>query len=318
MALCLVTGGQGFIGSALVRNLVEEGHSVRVPDLERPAFMGLDVQGVLGEVELLAGDLASGDDLSPALAGADWVFHLGAVTLVGDAARDPVRTYRTNAQGTWMLLEAARITKPELVVVASSDKAYGPSPELPYREGSELRPVAPYEGSKAACDVIARSYQAAWGLPVAVTRLANVYGGGDLNFSRLVPELMASAVRGRDPGIRSDGTPRRDFLHVSDAVKGYRAVADLVLGGSGHGDAFNVGTGRPVAVAEVIEAASEVTGASLATRATITDRAQGEIDSQYVDPAKVRAATGWRAEVELEQGLREAFDWFSARPELCP
>lgn len=318
MARFLVTGGQGFIGSALVRNLVEEGHSVRVLDREEPPFEGLEVQGVRGEVELLVGDVADRTDAADAVRGVESIFHLAAVTLVGEAAGDPARTYRTNAQGTWTLLEAARAGETEAIVVASSDKAYGPSRQLPYREDARLLPVAPYEGSKAACDLIARSYDAAWDLPVAVTRLANVYGGGDLNFSRLVPELMAAAVRTRDPAIRSDGTPKRDFLHVSDAVAGYRAVAEHVLGGAGHGEAFNLGTGRPVAVSEVIELAGGVSGAPLAAGAIVAGGAEGEIDDQYVDSAKVESATGWRHVVGLEQGLREAFEWYSARPALCP
>ena len=318
VAHCLVTGGQGFIGSALVRKLLADGHQVVALDLPEPPFEGLQVLGISDEVEWVEGDVADVAVAERAVADAEWVFHLGAVTIVGQAARDPLGTYRSNAQGTWTLLEACRRSSPTAVVVASSDKAYGPSPNLPYREQDDLRPVAPYEGSKAACDLIARSYAESWDLPVAVTRLANVYGGGDLNFSRLVPELMAAAVGGREPGIRSDGSPRRDFLHVSDAVSGYLAVAGHVTSGQGHGEAFNVGTGRPVAVSEVIESASGVAGVPLVSTPVGEGETDGEIDDQYVDPAKVGSATGWAARVSLRDGLEEAFEWYSGRPALCP
>lgn len=318
MASCLITGGQGFIGSALARNLVESGCEVTVLDRAEPPFPGLEVQGIANDVRVVEGDVASRRDVAVALAGSDRVFHLAAVTLVREAANDPGETYRSNVEGTWTLLEEARKSGLEAIVVASSDKAYGPSPNLPYREEQELLPASPYEGSKAACDVIARSYSRSGDLPVAVTRLANVYGGGDLNFSRLVPELMAAAAGARQPRVRSDGSPRRDFLHLEDAVRGYRAVADLLARGNGAGEAFNLGTGRAVSVQEVIALAAEVTGSELEPLNSEDEGALGEIDEQFVDSGKVAGATGWRAEVGLREGLQEAFEWYSANPDRCP
>lgn len=270
------------------------------------------------QARLVEGDVASMELVSEAVEGIERVFHLAAVTLVGEATADPASAFRTNVGGTWTLLEALRAADPELVVVASSDKAYGPSISLPYRESDDLAPASPYEGSKAACDLIARSYHRTHGLPVAVTRLANVYGGGDLNFSRLVPELMAAAVGARSPRIRSDGSPQRDFLHVSDAVSGYLAVAGLVASGSGGGEAFNVGTGRAQSVGEVIELASRMTGVDLVPEGPATDETENEIDEQFVDSSKLRNATGWRPQVDLASGLGEAYEWFSARPGLLP
>ena len=318
MASSLVTGGQGFIGSALVRQLLEDGDEVTVLDLPEPPFRGLEVQGVADEARLIEGDVASTETVAQAIEGIERVFHLAAVTLVGEATADPAGAFRTNVGGTWTLLEALRATDPELVVVASSDKAYGPSTTLPYREGDQLAPASPYEGSKAACDLIARSYHRTHGMPVAVTRLANVYGGGDLNFSRLVPELMAAAIAARPPRIRSDGSPRRDFLHVSDAVTGYLAVAELVVSGSGAGEAFNVGTGRAESVGEVIELASRTTGVDLIPEGPASDQTEDEIDEQFVDSSKLRDETGWRPQVDLVSGLREAYEWFSGRPGLLP
>lgn len=318
MAATLVTGGQGFIGSALVRELLEQGEEVTVLDLPEPPFRGLDVQGVTPEVRLVEGDVSSPDSVNEAIAGIDRVFHLAAVTLVGQAAADPLSTYRTNVEGTWTVLEALKKAPPEAVVVASSDKAYGPSASLPYRESDELLPASPYEGSKAACDLIARSYGRSHGLPVVVTRLANVYGGGDLNFSRLVPELMAAAVQARAPRIRSDGSPRRDFLHVSDAINGYLAVSHLASSSSGVGEAFNVGTGTGVPVGELIEIASRVTGAELNPANDPESDTTGEIDEQFVDSSKLRELSDWRPGVGLEAGLEESYEWFASHEGLLP
>ena len=159
---------------------------------------------------------------------------------------DPGATFDTNVRGTWTLLEACRESDVPAVVVASSDKAYGPQEELPYREAQALRPASPYEASKAAADVIALSYWPGFGLPVAVTRFANVYGGGDLNFSRLIPEAVCAVLEGRRPVIRSDGSPERDFLFVDDAVAAYLAIEHAVgAGGPAAGEALNAGGGEP-------------------------------------------------------------------------
>ncbi len=173
------------------------------------------------------------------------MFHLAAQTLVGTANHAPRSTFETNVRGTWMVLEACRAHGTRSVVVASSDKAYGRQAELPYRETQPLGPTFPYDVSKAAADLIARSYWHTFGLPVAVTRFANLYGGGDTNRSRLVPEAVGAALAGRAPVIRSDGSPERDFLYVEDAVAAYVAIWRAVLDGQGGGEAFNAGGGAP-------------------------------------------------------------------------
>ena len=317
MADVLVTGGQGFIGSAICQRLLERGDRVTVLDLPEPSFHGLEARGIASEVELFEGDVADRPSVEKAISGTTRVFHLAAQTLVGPAASDPLATFRSNVEGTWVILEACRQAGPEAVVVASSDKAYGPSPVLPYREDLALQPAATYEASKAATDVIARSYSASAGVPVAVTRLANVFGGGDLNFSRLVPELMASVVRGREPRIRSDGTPRRDFLHVSDAVAAYLSLADAVASGNGLGRAFNAGTGVPTSVAEVITLIGSIVDLDLGSVVLAEGTPKGEIDEQFVDPSRLTDLTGWEAQVGLEDGMAEAFEWYRERPQLC-
>ena len=308
MARSLVTGGQGFIGGRLCAALLERGDEVVVFDLPGAAGRALALHGIAADVKLIEGDVADRSAVDEAVAGVDSVFHLAAQTLVGPAAEDPAGTFRSNVEGTWAVLEGCRRAGTGRVVVASSDKAYGPSDSLPYREGDELRPAAPYEASKAAADVIARSYRNSWDMPVAVTRLANVYGGGDLNFSRLIPELVTAYLADREPRIRSDGSPQRDFLHVSDAVAAYLAVESALP--SAGGQAFNAGTGEPRSVSEVIAAVRSATGSDREPDFLSDRNPEGEIDSQYVDASKLAAATGWRPDTRFEDGVSEAVEWY--------
>ncbi|HEU4598386.1 MAG TPA: NAD-dependent epimerase/dehydratase family protein, partial [Solirubrobacterales bacterium] len=249
----------------------------------------------------------------------DVVFHLAARSLVGVAMADPTETFEINVRGTWILLEACRRAEVPAVIVASSDKAYGPSEELPYREEMGLRPASPYEASKAAADAIALSYRPAYGMPVAVTRFGNIYGGGDTSFSRLIPEAIAAVLEGRRPQIRSDGSPERDFLYVADAVSAYLAVESAVgAGGPGAGEAFNAGGETPHQVREVLETVVEIAGTELAPEYLGTGNPSGEIDRQYVDSAKLREMTGWRPEVGLRDGLIRTLDWYRDHPEVRP
>jgi len=313
-----VTGGQGFIGGHLCRALLERGDEVVVLDLTDAPGRALALHGIASEVELVEGDVADPEAVERAVRGADTVFHLAAQTLVGPAAEDPVGTFRSNVEGTWTVLEAARQADAGRVVVASSDKAYGPSDSLPYREGDELRPAAPYEGSKAAADVISRSYWPSWGLPVGVTRLANVYGGGDLNFSRLIPEVVTAYLAGRRPQIRSDGSPQRDFLHVSDAVAAYLAIEAALSSDKARGEALNAGTGQPRSVREVIDRIQVSTGSDQQPDYLLDRNPEGEIDRQYVDASRLTDLTGWQPQMSFKDGIDEAAAWYEERPETWP
>lgn len=320
MKRTLVTGGHGFIASHLARALLERGDAVTVLDLPAPPLSGLALQGIAPAVELVEADLRDAEAVGATLAAGEFeaVFHLAAQTLVGPAMADPAATFEANVRGTWVLLEACRRAEVPALVVASSDKAYGPSDELPYREGMRLRPASPYEASKAAADAISLSYRPAFGLPVAVTRFANVYGGGDLNFSRLVPEAVAAVLDGRRPRIRSDGSPERDFLHVDDAVAAYLAIEHAVgAGGPAAGEAFNAGGEQPHSVAEVVEEIADLAGGGLGPEYGLGNPA-GEIDRQFVDSAKLRQLTGWRPEVELRDGLARTLEWYRQHPEVRP
>ncbi len=321
MKRALVSGAHGFVASHLARALLERGDAVTVFDLPAPPLSGLALQRIEPQVELVEGDLRDARLVGATLEAGEFdvVFHLAAQTLVGPAMADPVATFEANVRGTWTLLEACRRADVPAVVVASSDKAYGPHPQLPYREDFQLRPASPYEASKAAADAIALSYRPAYGLPVAVTRFANVYGGGDLNFSRLVPEAIVAVLEGRRPVIRSDGSPQRDFLHVDDAVAAYLAIEHEVgAGGPAAGEAFNAGGEQPHSVAEVLELIAEVSGREVEPEYHGTGNPAGEIDRQFVDSTKLRELTGWRPRVGLREGLRATLEWYRDNPEARP
>ncbi len=320
LTVSLVTGAQGFAGSWLCRALLEDGSEVVGYDRGEPARPGTELLGIEGDVEIVAGELVDGDLLTRTLAdkGADSVFHLAAQTIVGEASASPAPTFDSNVRGTWTLLEACRGAGVDAVVVASSDKAYGPSDELPYTEATPLRPTFPYDTSKAAADLISRSYFHSYGVPVAVTRFANLYGGGDLNFSRLIPETVTAVLDGRAPVIRSDGSPERDYLYVEDAASAYLTIAGSLRGGKGGGEAFNAGGGEPHSVREVIELICELGGSTVEPDFQGEGTPEGEIDRQWLDSAKLREQTGWEPKVELREGLERTLTWYREHPEVRP
>ncbi|MGB0889321.1 MAG: GDP-mannose 4,6-dehydratase [Solirubrobacterales bacterium] len=308
-----VTGADGFIGSWLTERLVDDGADVVILKRDRPAMSRLRIEGIEDRCSIATGDLSDHNALLRVLNeyGVTTVFHLAAQAIVAVANRSPLSTFETNVRGTYNLLEAARLAPTvKRVVVASSDKAYGQHEELPYREDAKLQPTFPYDTSKAAADLIARSYAVTYGLPVAVTRLANVYGGGDFNFSRLVPETVRAILEGRAPIVRSDGSPERDFIFAADAVDAYLTIADGLADEANHGMAFNAGAGRPRSVREMVETLIEVAGSDVAPDFRGTGVPDGEIDRQYLDSTLIHKRLDWRPKWELREGLAETFAWY--------
>ncbi|MBI4575665.1 MAG: GDP-mannose 4,6-dehydratase [Planctomycetes bacterium] len=308
----LVTGATGLLGSWLAPALVERGAEVvaLVRDwVPRSRFYlsGSDravaqVRGCLEDLPLLARALNEYE--------VEAVFHLGAQTIVGTANRSPLSTFETNVRGTWNLLEACR-TSPTVrrVVVASSDKAYGAHERLPYTEDAPLLGAHPYDVSKACADLIARAYHRTWGLPVAITRCGNFYGGGDLNFNRLVPGTARSALRGERPLIRSDGTYVRDYIYVEDAVAAYLGLAEALDRPEVQGEAFNFSTGEPLAALDLARRVLAAAGRE-DLEPVVLDEATGEIHSQHLDSARARRVLGWQARHGLAAGLARTVAWY--------
>jgi CDP-glucose 4,6-dehydratase len=312
-----VTGAQGFIGSWLVSRLLDEGARVVVLRRDVPVESRFGIEGLEPRCDVVLGDLVDYESLVRALNEYEVksVFHLGAQTIVGTANRSPLSTYETNIRGTYLLLEACRAVGVvgdgiERVVVASSDKAYGDHDELPYSEDFALQPRYPYDVSKAATDMISRSYAITYGMPVAVTRLANVYGGGDFNFSRIVPDTARALLRGDRPVIRSDGTPERDYIYAPDAVDAYLAIARSLDDPAMHGRAWNAGAGRPYSVNEIVSRLIAVSGREAEPDIQGEGTPHGEIDRQFLDSTRIREELGWEPRWELDDGLRETWAWY--------
>ena len=316
MRSAFVTGAYGLLGSWLCRALLDAGARVTVLRRDETPASALTLDGTEARCIVVHGDVRDLELLERVLGEeeVDTVFHLAAQTIVGTAQRSPLSTWETNVRGTWTMLEACRRHEVARVVVASSDKAYGSHDALPYSEDHELRARFPYDVSKACADLIARSYWHSYGLPVAVTRCANLYGGGDLNASRLIPEAVAAALAGRAPVIRSDGTPERDFLHVEDAVAAYLALASALDGDGARGEAFNAGSGRSWAVREVVEAVCRAAGSDVRPDVRGAGTPPGEIDRQWVDASRLRTLTGWEPRIDLDDGLARTVAWYRAHP----
>jgi CDP-glucose 4,6-dehydratase len=316
----LVTGSSGFAGAWLCKALLDAGEEVVGYDRGRNVGSVLPLLGIDGEGDGVKGDLRDGELFASTLAEKkiETVFHLAAQTQVGEANASPIPTFESNVEGTWTVLEACRGAELGAVVFASSDKAYGPSDTLPYTEQTPLRATFPYDASKAAADLIARSYWHTYRLPIAVTRFANIYGGGDLNFARLIPETVTAVLDGRSPVIRSDGSPERDYLYVEDAAAAYLAIAAGLRDGGLAGEAFNAGSGEPHSVREVVSLICTMGDHDVQPRYEGDGTPPGEIDRQWLDATKLIETTPWQAEIQMDEGLRRTFEWYREHPEVRP
>jgi CDP-glucose 4,6-dehydratase len=307
-----VTGATGLLGATLVEELLERGAAVTTLMRDWVPAARLVAEGLLERVNCVRGELEDHATLLRALNEyeVDTVFHLGAQTIVGTASRSPLSTFESNIRGTWTLLEACRgsrlVTR---VVVASSDKAYGAHEQLPYTEDAPLVGRFPYDVSKSCADLLSFSYWHTWKLPVVVTRCGNLYGPGDLNYSRLVPGTIRSALLGERPIVRSDGTYVRDYFYVRDAALAYLQLAERMEGGRFDGEAFNFGTETPMSVLEMVATILRVMARSDLEPVVLAE-ATHEIPRQFLDCSKARRMLGWQAGHTLEQGLAETIDWY--------
>ena len=309
----LVTGATGLVGGWLVGELVECGADVVC--LVRDWVPGSEIvrSKLLDRVKTVRGDIRDRDVVERTLGEyeIDTVFHLAAQTIVGIANRNPVSTFESNVQGTWNVLEAARRSPlVNAVVVASSDKAYGAQENLPYSETTPLEGRHPYDVSKSCADLIAQAYGNTYGLPVAVTRCGNFYGGGDLNWNRIVPGTIRSVLRGERPVIRSDGKFVRDYFYVEDGAACYLLLAERLLekGDGLRGTAFNFSNEIQISVSELVNLILEKMESSLEPE--IRNEASNEIRHQYLSAGRAREQLGWHPLFTLEEGLTRTISWY--------
>ena len=312
----LVTGGQGFVGCWLVERLLELGARVVVLGRDAHPRSRFRVEGIEERCHAVHADVTDLDGVLRILTEYDvWaVFHLAAQAIVGVANRSPLSTLESNVRGTYTVLEACRARQApagpvERIVVASSDHAYGPHAGA-FREDLALEPRYPYDVSKGCADMIARSYAFTYDMPVAVTRLANIYGGGDLNWSRIVPDCARALVLERRPVIRSDGTPVRDYLYVEDAVDAYLAVAESLDAPKFRGRAWNAGPDEPSSVLELVRRLIAASGKDVEPEIRGRGTPPGEIQRLSLDSTSIRHELGWWPKWSLDDGLRATYAWY--------
>lgn len=307
-----VTGGTGLVGSWLVKRLIDAGADVVCLVRDWVPQSEMIRKGWIEQVKVVRGDIRDRDVLERALGEfeIDTVIHLAAQTIVTIANRNPISTFETNIAGTWNLLEACRRSpRVRQIVVASSDKAYGDQEILPYDESTPLQGQHPYDVSKSAADLIAYTYAKSFDLPVAITRCGNFYGGGDLNWNRIIPGTIRSVLRGQRPVIRSDGEYIRDYFYVEDGAAAYMLLAEqLATRPELIGQAFNFSNEIQVSVREIVNRILKVMNSELDPE--IRNEVSNEIRHQYLSAEKARRDLGWKPMFTLGDGLQRTIEWY--------
>jgi CDP-glucose 4,6-dehydratase len=308
----LVTGATGLVGGWLVRRLLDAGADVVCLVRDWVPQSQLIRDRLVDRVKLVRGDVRNQAELERALGEYEvaTVFHLAAQTIVGIANRNPVSTFETNIEGTWAILEACRRSPTvKQVVLASSDKAYGDQEHLPYDENTPLQGTHPYDVSKSCADLIGHAYAVSYGLSVAITRCGNFYGGGDLNWNRIIPGTIRSVIRGQRPVIRSDGKFIRDYFYVEDGANAYMTLAEaLAARPELAGQAFNFSNELQVTVLDLVRQILQLMGSNL--EPDIRNEASNEIIHQYLSAAKARRELAWHPLFELGSGLIATIAWY--------
>lgn len=310
----LITGCTGLLGSWMTQELVARG--ARVVGLVRDWVpqSRLFTEGLSDKITTVYGGIEDLGVLERAINEyeVDTVFHLAAQTIVGVANREPLGTFEANIKGTWNVLEACRrVGGVSRIVVASSDKAYGDQDILPYDEQTPLQGEHPYDVSKSCADLLCRTYYVTYNLPVCITRCGNFYGGGDLNFNRIVPDTIRSTLRDKSIVIRSDGTYIRDYFYVKDGVLAYLLLAEQMDRPEILGEAFNFSNELQISVLELVHKILKLMGKPH-LEPTILNQAHNEIKHQYLSAAKARKLLDWKSPYDLDAALLETIQWYTA------
>lgn len=306
-----VTGGTGFLGSYLVKKLVNSGANVTVLVRDYIPKSNMYIGEEYKSINVVSGKLEDYDIFERILGEyeIDTIFHLAAQAIVGVANKNPLGTFSSNIQGTWNVLEAARRSPlVKQIIVASSDKAYGDQEKLPYDENMPLQGKHPYDVSKSCTDLIAQTYYETYKLPVCITRCGNLYGGGDLNFNRIIPQTIQLVLNGEAPLIRSDGSFIRDYFYVEDAVDAYIALAEKVQEYNLGGQAFNFSNEIQLTVLELVDKILNIMGSDL--KSVILNQGSNEIKHQYLSAKKARDILGWSPKYTIDEGLRKTVEWY--------
>lgn len=306
-----VTGGTGFLGSYLVKKLVNYGANVTILVRDYIPQSNIYIGEEYKKVNVVHGMLEDYLLIERALGEyeIDTVFHLAAQAIVGVANKNPLGTFKSNIEGTWNILEAARKSPLiKQVIVASSDKAYGDQEKLPYDENMPLQGKHPYDVSKSCTDLIAQTYYETYKLPVCITRCGNLYGGGDLNFNRIIPQSIKSILNKEAPVIRSDGSFIRDYFYIEDAVDAYINLAEKVVDLNLGGQAFNFSNEIQLTVLELVNKILKIMGSEI--KPIILNQGSNEIIHQYLSAKKARTVLGWSPNYTIDEGLSKTIEWY--------
>ena len=306
----LITGYEGFLGSHLTRTLLNCGARVCGLDIHTHRKQTILSGKELAKVRIIKGSVENFSLVSEIIKKhkIEFIFHLAAKSLVGECLREPIKAFSTNIRGTWNILEASRNSNTiKVIVIASSDKAYGSHTKLPYKENASLSGSHPYDVSKSCADLIAHTYYNTYGLPVVVTRCGNIFGPGDFNFSRIIPDAVRSAIMNKKLIIRSDGKFIRDYIYVDDVVNAYLSLSEKFQRLKLDGKAFNFSYEKPISVLELVKIIYYLTGKELNYK--ILDQAKYEIKKQYLLSKKAKEILGWKPRFTLEEGLKKTIGW---------
>jgi len=308
----LITGYEGFVGSWLTKTLLKAKTEIFGLDIKTYRKETILTEDELKKIRVIKGSVEDFDLVFDLIRenSIEIIFHLAAKSIVGECMRHPLEAFETNIKGTWTVLEACRQTGcVKTIVVASSDKAYGEHKKLPYREDTPLQGNHPYDVSKSCSDLITQMYHHTFGLPVVITRCGNIFGPGDFNFSRIVPDAIRCAVSGETFLIRSDGKFTRDYIYIEDIIKAYIMLAEKAERLKLFGQAFNLSNEKPISVIKLVQLVFKIAQKEPCCR--ILNEAQHEIRNQYLSSQKAKEILGWEPGFSLEDGLKRTFDWYT-------
>ncbi|MBD3155540.1 MAG: NAD-dependent epimerase/dehydratase family protein [Candidatus Aenigmarchaeota archaeon] len=310
----LVTGVSGFVGSWLSDTLVERGSNLFSFKYSEKSFSNFDylnlskrsekvIKGSVTDLELLKRTFKKND--------IDTCFHLAAQTIVGVGMKSPLLTFKVNIEGTWNILESCRQSNAiERVIIASSDKAYGAHEKLPYKEDYALLPAEPYSTSKACADILSQLFGKFYGLPIGIVRPANIFGGGDFNFSRIVPSISKDIIFNKRPEITTQGRAIRDFIYISDMIDAYLTLAQKLDDKKVRGEPFNFSGENKISILELVKKMIEVSNKDLEPKILGTRNEEKEIDEQYLNCEKAKRLLGWKPKTPLKEGIKKSLDWY--------